>query len=136
MTKIETGDLHTHIFSFSQQEVKQFATLTGDTNPLHLDEEFAAQTQFKKPIIHGMLSASVISKILGTEFPGGGSVYLQQSIEFLRPMYVDKQYELRLVIKEIYTSNHSAIVETTIKDIASKKMTIRGEAMIMNEEYF
>ncbi len=136
MVKIETGDLYIHTFCFSQEDVKNFAAITGDTNPLHVDEKFAADTPFKKPIMHGMLSASVISKILGTEFPGNGSVYLQQNIEFLRPMYVDKEYELRLVIKEIYTSNHSAIVETTIKDTASKKMTIRGEAMIMNEKYF
>lgn len=134
--KTEIGDLYIHSFSFTQEEVKKFAEITGDTNPLHLDEEFAANTQFKKPIMHGMLSASIISKILGTEFPGAGSVYLQQNIEFLRPMYVNKQYELRLVIQEIHPANHSAIIETTIKDIANKKMTIRGEAMIMNEKYF
>jgi acyl dehydratase len=133
---MDTGDIYLHVFSFKQEDVEKFAQITGDTNPLHLDIEYAATTQFKKPIIHGMLSGSVISKILGTEFPGAGTVYLQQNIEFLRPMYVEKEYELKLVITEIIPKTHSAVITTTIKDLSNNKIVVRGEAIVMNEKLF
>jgi acyl dehydratase len=81
-----------HLFKFTQEQVQAFADLTGDNNPVHLDAEYAATTQFKKPIIHGMLGITVFTKVLGTQFPGFGSIYLKQTVEFLRPMFVDTEY--------------------------------------------
>jgi 3-hydroxybutyryl-CoA dehydratase len=69
-------------------DVEAFAKLTGDTNPLHLDEAYAAKTQFGRRIAHGMLAVSYISAILGTKFPGPGAIYLSQSVSFLAPVYL------------------------------------------------
>src|SRR5215217_2340945 len=80
-------------FTISQEEVQRFSDLTGDNNPIHLDAEYAATTAFKRPIIHGMLGATVFTKVLGTQFPGFGSIYLKQTLEFLRPMFVDTDYK-------------------------------------------
>ena len=65
-----------HLFSFTQKDVEAFAKVTGDNNPVHLDESYAAKTMFKRPIMHGMLGATVFSKVFGTMFPGEGTIYL------------------------------------------------------------
>lgn len=123
-----------HQFSFTQDQVNDFAKVSGDTNPLHLDAEFAATTPFKKPIMHGFLGGSIFSMVLGTKFPGPGSVYLKQSMEFLRPMYVDNQYEATFTVKEIDVAKNRALIETKIVDLQTNKTTMTGEALIMNKE--
>lgn len=72
----------------SAADVESFAKITGDTNPVHLDEAYAATTRFGRRIAHGMLAVSYISALLGTEFPGPGTIYLSQSVSFLAPVYL------------------------------------------------
>jgi len=81
-TMVEINQIYTHEFQFSQKEVEQFAEVTGDKKHVHLNAEYASTTMFKKPIMHGMLSASLFSKVFGTLFPGEGTIYLKQSLNF------------------------------------------------------
>jgi acyl dehydratase len=129
---IDVGTTYTHRFSFTQEEVVRFAEVTGDKNPVHLDEAYAAGTMFKRPIMHGFLGGAVFSKVFGTLFPGEGTIYLKQSMAFMRPMYVDTTYEVRMTVKEVNKEKHRATVETLIVDIASGETTISGEATVMN----
>ena len=69
-------------------DVEAFARVTGDMNPVHLDEAYAATTRFGRRIAHGMLAVSYISAILGTHFPGPGTIYLSQNVSFLAPVYL------------------------------------------------
>jgi acyl dehydratase len=131
---MEIGTVYKHQFSFTQDQVNDFAKVSGDTNPLHLDAEFAATTPFKKPIMHGFLGGSIFSMVLGTKFPGEGSVYLKQSMEFLRPMYVETEYEAIFTVKELDLVKNKALIETKIVDLQTNKSTIMGEALIMNKE--
>ncbi|MGM9511858.1 MaoC family dehydratase [Larkinella sp. GY13] len=131
MTPFELNAVHRHAFRFSQADVEAFARVTGDDNPLHLDAEFASQTPFKRPIIHGMLGASVFTKILGTQFPGHGSVYLKQTLDFLRPMFVDTDYEAVFTVVSTNPDKHIAEVSTDIKDAQTGKLTTRGVATLM-----
>ncbi|MBP6386261.1 MAG: MaoC family dehydratase [Pseudarcicella sp.] len=133
---LQLGDTYQHQFSFTQAQVIQFAELSGDNNPLHLDADFAAQTPFKKPIIHGALSTSIFSKIMGTEFPGFGSVYLKQVSDFKRPMFVDTLYEARFEITVIDRLRNSAQITTRIVDVATGKITVDGYAEMINKEQF
>jgi acyl dehydratase len=130
------GTIHRHQFQFSQADVELFAQVTGDNNPLHLDAAFAATTPFKRPIIHGALGSSVFTKVMGTEFPGFGSVYLKQSTEFKRPMYVDTPYEAVFTIVAINAEKHSAEISTEIFDAQTQKLCTTGLAVIMNTEQF
>lgn len=132
-TLLEIGDTYKYKFSFTQEQVVQFAELTGDKNPLHLDAEYAATTAFKQPIIHGLLGMTVFSKIMGMEFPGEGSVYLSHSLEFKRPMYVDLAYEAIFTISELDRRRHTAIVKTQVFNSETKKITIEGHAKVMNK---
>jgi len=109
---IQVGEIFKHNFSFSQEQVNLFIQVSGDSNPLHWDKDFAANTIFKKPIIHGFLGGSIFSKILGTMFPGTGSIYLRQEMKFLRPMFVDTAYEAIITVKEIDYQKHRGILLT------------------------
>ena len=73
---------------FTMEEVRQFAGLSGDNNPLHVDEEYAEKGRFGKCVVHGILVSGLISKVLGTQLPGKGSIYLEQNLSFRKPVYV------------------------------------------------
>jgi acyl dehydratase len=128
------GQVFTHTFSFSQEEVVQFAEISGDKNPIHLDEVYAASTPFKKPIIHGVLTMSIFSKYFGTVWPGEGTIYLKQTIEFLRPTFVGSAYEAQMTIKEIDQKRNIAIINCKIVDNVTKKACLTGEATLMHKE--
>jgi acyl dehydratase len=137
MEKLNVGDEFKHQFSFTQDQVQAFADVTGDNNPIHLDAEYAANTPFKKPIIHGHLSSSVFTRFLGTEVPGGpGSVYIKQVTEYLRPMFVDVVYEVVFKIESINEVRHIAELSTVIIDTNTKKQTIRGTGTLMNTNLY
>jgi acyl dehydratase len=129
---IKVGEIYQHDFKFSQDEVNRFAEVTGDKNPVHLDAAYAAKTMFKRPIMHGMLSASLFSKVFGTLFPGEGTIYLKQSLSFLKPMYVDTDYEAVFTVKEVIGDKNRATVETLIKDKNTGLVCTSGEATVLN----
>ena len=129
---IQKGETFSHEFKFTQNEVNQFAEVTGDKNPVHTDAEYAAKTMFKRPIMHGMLSASLFSKVFGTLFPGEGTIYLKQSLNFLKPMYVETDYIAEFKVLDIIADKNRAIVETVIKDKNSGLVCTSGEATVMN----
>ena len=119
-------------FSFNQNQVIKFAEVTGDLNPIHLDDIYAKRSIFKKKIIHGYLSASIFSKIFGTIFPGEGTIYLEQSLRFKKPMYVDNKYYTKLTVLEVDRSKHKACIKTEIFEQNTNDITIEGQAKIIN----
>ncbi len=108
--------------------VREFARITGDNNPLHLDEEFAKKSIFGKRIAHGMLVASLISKVLGHDFPGAGTVYVSQSLKFRKPVYVNDTVKIRIEVKNKNPERHRLFLSTTVMDYG--KDVITGEAEI------
>ncbi len=131
---LEINQTYVHEFQFSQEEVNRFAEVTGDKNPVHTDADYASKTMFKRPIMHGMLSASLFSKVFGTLFPGEGTIYLKQTLNFLKPMYVDTAYEATFTVKEVMKDKHRAIVETVITDKKTGNICTSGEATVLNGE--
>ena len=131
---IKEGDIFRKDLRYSQADVQKFAEVTGDTNPVHLDEAYAAGTMFKKPIMHGFLGGSFFSRVFGTMFPGEGTLYLKQVMEFRKPMFVDTDYEAVFTVLTVDAEKHRATVQTQIIDKASGAVTINGEATVMNTE--
>jgi acyl dehydratase len=129
---IQKDDTYSHDFKFSQDEVNRFAEVTGDKNPVHTDAEYASKTMFKRPIMHGMLSASLFSKVFGTLFPGEGTIYLKQSLNFLKPMYVETDYVAEFKVLDVIADKNRATVETVIKDKNTGLVCTSGEATVMN----
>lgn len=132
ITTIETGKKFVFPFSLTQEDINAFAKVTGDNNPIHWDENYAAQTPFKKPIVHGMFGAAIFSRVLGTTFPGEGTIYMKQSLSFQRPMYVGVQYEAIFEVKEIIEGKHRALISTSIVEKESGTVVTNGEAVVMN----
>jgi 3-hydroxybutyryl-CoA dehydratase len=87
-TNFEIGEEASLEHTFTQQDVEDFARLTGDTNPVHLDEQYAASTRFHGRIVHGALVASLMSAVLGTKLPGPGAIYSSQLLKFKAPVRV------------------------------------------------
>ena len=131
---LEIGDTYKYEFRFSQEDVQKFAEVTGDKNPLHLDPEYAAKTRFKRPIIHGHLSSSIFTRILGMEFPGEGSVYMKQETEYLFPMFVDTDYEVVFTVMTVDREKHIAQITGEVFIKGTSRRTIRGLATLMHPE--
>ena len=131
---INAREEYTESFSFTQDEVNAFAELTGDNNPIHWDASYAEKTPFKKPIMHGFLSGSIFSKIIGTKLPGNGTIYVKQTMEFMRPMFVDVEYEAEVSVLIVDREKHKAILSTSIIDRTTGKTTLSGEAIVINKE--
>jgi len=129
---LKHGDFYEEQVTLSQQQVNAFAELSGDKNPVHIDEKFAAETSFKKPIVHGIFSAAIFSRLLGTVFPGEGSIYLGQTLQFKRPVYPGEAYTARVEITSLDGRN-SATFSTVLTHTSTAKVVIEGEAKVMNK---
>jgi len=107
-------------FSFerhiSAEDVWQFAKVIGDLNPVHLDAEFAENSFFKKRIVHGAFLGGLISKILGMDFPGQGTIYISQETAFKRPVYVDTTVKVNVKVTEVMTEKRRLVLDTNVFD--------------------
>ncbi|MBJ7549433.1 MaoC family dehydratase [Marinomonas ostreistagni] len=113
----------------TEQDVQAFAQVTGDTNPVHLDADYAATTSFEKPIAHGMLTAGFISAAIGTKLPGPGCIYLEQSLKFRAPVFIGATVTTTVTVKELNERRRRAVLET-VCTVDGKKV-VTGEATIM-----
>ena len=112
----------------TEADINDFAKISGDFNPIHIDEEYAKKTRYKKKIAHGLMSASFFSALFGTKLPGSGCVYTSQSLRFKRPIFVGDEVNTIIKIKSI-DKEQSKIVFTT-QCIVKLKIAIDGEAEI------
>lgn len=108
--------------------IKAFADVSGDNNPLHLDQDYAATTRFGKRIAHGALTSSFISAVLGTRIPGLGTVYVSQSVTFLAPVYIGAEITTTAkVIRRDKVKNRVTLETTCMVD---DKKVAEGEAVV------
>ena len=122
-SKISVGDSASITHTITNNDIEKFVELSGDDNRLHVDEEFANRTSFKKPVAHGMIGASFISTIIGTKIPGDGALWYSQNLEFLLPIRVgDKLTIIATVIKKIDRQN-SIELQTDIYNQHKQKVT-------------
>jgi acyl dehydratase len=133
---IQAGEIFTHQFSYTQEQVNLFAQVSGDTNPLHTDPEYAKGSIFGRCIMHGYLGGCVFTKIFGTLFYADGNIYMSQSMKFMKPMFADQMYEARLEVLEVDYAKNRARIQTNIVDLASGEITTTGEAMLLNRTQF
>ena len=113
--------------TITDADILMFAGVSGDTNPVHLNEEFAAGTAFQGRIAHGMLTASLISTVLGTKLPGPGCVYLSQNLKFLAPVRVGDTVRAEVIITAIDRLRRRVTFATACK--VGGKSVLEGEAV-------
>lgn len=124
--EIKIGMSATYAQTITDADVKFFAGLSGDRNPVHMDEDYAKKSRFKKRIAHGMISASFFSALFGTKIPGEGCVYTRQSLNFKRPIYINDTVEAVVTVISIDLEKRRVVFETICK--VDGKVAIDGEA--------
>lgn len=126
---IQVGGVYAFEKEFSQRDVMDFAKLTGDFNPLHIDKEFGEKSRFKGNIIHGMLAGSLFSTLVGMYCPGEKCIYLSQTLKFKKPIFPGD----RLTVKGTVTNKNDSISVITIKTeiLVKDAVVIDGEAKVM-----
>lgn len=113
----------------TEADIIGFAEATGDKNPVHLDASFAAKTMFKERIAHGMLTASYISAVLGTQLPGPGVIYISQTLNFRAPVKIGQTVTAKVRIVELFPIKRRVRLECTCT--VDGKVVLEGEAMVM-----
>jgi acyl dehydratase len=130
--KLKVGDTASISRTITDEDIRTFAELSGDRNPVHLDEEFAAQTRFGRRIAHGMFGASLISAVLGTKLPGEGSIYLNQTLQFLGPVYIGDTITARVTVSKVREDKSIVTLETLCENQRGETI-MRGEAVVLVE---
>ncbi len=127
---IQPGDTAKLSHTVTAKDVETFAGLTGDDNPLHMDEQYAAKTRFKHRVVHGMLTASFLSTIIGTLLPGRGALYLSQELNFKKPVFINDIIDARVTVIQKITVTRMLVLETTISN-QHAQVVITGKAKVM-----
>ena len=123
------GQNETYKRKVSASDVVGFAEISGDRNPIHLSEHFAAHTPFKSRIAHGLYTASLISAVLGTRLPGPGAVYLSQTLKFLAPVHIDDEVAVVVEVLELIPEKNRARLSCDCS--VGDKLVLHGEAVVM-----
>lgn len=128
LDEIEVGQKAFVERAFDEAAVRTFAELSGDFNPVHLDADFAAGTRFGKPIVHGLLTASLISTVVGTRLPGRGSIYVSQTLRFRAPVFVGDTVRAEAEVTEVHRERRRVALAT--RCLVGERVVITGEAVM------
>jgi 3-hydroxybutyryl-CoA dehydratase len=127
---IEVGQKASRTRTITAQDVEAFARISGDTNPVHLDDAYAATTQFGKRIAHGILTAGLISAVLANDLPGPGSVYLNQTLTFRAPVYLNDKITATVEVTAYRADRGITTLKTTCVN-QDGKLVLEGEAVVL-----
>lgn len=126
---LEVGMAASYAKTISEADVVLFAGISGDDNPVHINEEYAAQTPFKRRIVHGMFSAALISTVAGTRLPGPGAIYVDQQIKFKAPVYIGDTAKATLTITAVDQRRRRVKAKTDVH--VGETLVATGEATFM-----
>lgn len=128
--EIKVGDRAVLQRRITGEDIEKFAAVTGDKNPVHLDEEYAKASFFGRRIAHGMLTAGLISSLLGNVLPGPGTIYLRQELRFLAPVYPGDTIEAGVEVLEKNDAKKILRLKTSCRNQEGKTV-LEGEALVM-----
>lgn len=113
----------------TREDVQKFVELTGDCNPLHVNDAFAIQNSFEGSVVHGMLTASFISTVIGTKLPGPGSLWYENSFRFLAPVYVGQTIQIKIHIRHKSIAQRVLALDVHVTSDAGQ-VVVEGEAKV------
>ena len=119
--------------TIGDSEIAAFASLTGDVNPMHLSPDFARRTRYRRPIAHGMLTASLISTVIGTKLPGPGSIWVSQTLSFLRPVFPGDTITATATVTAVHEEKPLVTLETQCAN-QDGHLVLEGEALILLDD--
>jgi len=127
---LEIGKSATFTKKITESDINTFAEISGDHNPIHVDEEAAKKSVFGRRIAHGMLSASFISAVLGMYLPGEGTIYLGQNLKFLKPVDIGDEITAKVTVAEVVNADKGIYKLSTQCFNQKDEMVIDGEATV------
>lgn len=128
--KFKPGDSGSFSKTITDEDIQKFADVSGDHNPLHLEDEFAKQTRFGRRIAHGMLGASLISAVIANQLPGRGSIYLGQTLQFVAPVFPGDIVTASVTVISVREDKPILRLETVCTNQLGE-MVIKGEATVL-----
>lgn len=129
MPTLQPGDAASRTLTISDEMIRGFADLTGDTNPVHLDDDYAAETVFGRRIAHGMIAAGVISATLANDLPGPGTLYLGQTLKFKRPVFPGDTITATVEVLSV-RPDKPIVTLSTICTNQDDEVVLEGEAVV------
>lgn len=130
ISEIKLGDKASFTKTVTETDVYNFAGVTGDLNPAHINEEYAKQTMFKTRIAHGVLGLGFISSVLGMQLPGPGTIYVSQNIKFTSPVRIQDTITAEVEVIDINTEKNRVTLKTECKN-QEGTVVMTGEAVVM-----
>ena len=130
ITEMQVGDNASCSLTITEAQIALFAGVTGDFNPVHLDDEYAKASFFKARISHGMLVGSLFSAVLANQLPGNGTIYLGQDFRFLKPAYIGDTITATVTVKELIMEKNRVLLDT-IATNQNGDVVISGVATVM-----
>jgi 3-hydroxybutyryl-CoA dehydratase len=131
--KWKVGDKASLARAVTDEVVRQFADAVGDHNPIHLDEDAGKSSVFGRRVAHGMITASLVSAVIGTEMPGPGSIYMSQTFQFVAPVLVGDEITAEVKIVDIREDKPIFKLDTTVRK-QDGQIVLSGAAMILFQE--
>lgn len=126
---LKLGQTALYARTVTEADIVLFAGISGDTNPVHINEEFASETMFAGRIAHGMLTASFISTVIGTRLPGPGAIYVTQTLRFKAPVRIGDTVNARATVTELVPEKRRATLSTVVT--VAGKVVLEGEAVVL-----
>lgn len=114
--ELALGQSQTLLRTLTREDILAFAAVSGDTNPAHLDPEYASHTIFHGVIAHGMWAASLISALLGTRFPGAGTIYLHQDLNFTHPVHIGDTLSVTVTVIDKDDEKHRVTLDCVVRN--------------------
>lgn len=130
---LTVGQFAEHIKTVTETDVVMYAGITGDFNPMHVNQTYAANTRFGGRIAHGMLTAGFISAVLGMKLPGEGSIYMSQSLRFMKPVRIGDTITARIEVIELFPDKRRVRLATSCRN-QSDEIVLDGEALVLMQE--
>lgn len=130
ISRLEVGQTASLSKTFQDSDVRAFANLSLDINPIHLDDAYARETQFGRRIVHGMLTGGLVSAVLGTKLPGPGAIYLQQTLKFLAPVFIGDTVTATVQIVSVRAHKPVVTLDTVCRN-QDGLVVLEGEAVLL-----
>jgi acyl dehydratase len=130
IASIQVGAVATCDLTLTEEDVITFARLSHDTNPLHIDADAARELGFERPVAHGLLSLGAISRLIGTELPGPGALWVSQDVQFLTPVLVGDLLTARVEVTQVSRAAGIVVLRTEVLNHNSKARALVGTAKV------
>jgi len=130
VNELKVGDKASFTKTITETDVYNYAGVTGDFNPAHINESFAKNTMFKGRIAHGMIAAGLVSTVLGTRLPGPGCIYVSQDLKFTAPVYFGDTITATVEIEKLNVDKNRVILNTICTN-QKENVVLKGQAKLM-----